>query len=179
MGKKNVLAKENDDKSIKQSRDGKANKVTRKNTFPGWCVCIYVFMLCFSNCPSPPRQFFLLFSTALSVSGQNVCHCLIVLAFPLVFLCTIFPDIFPGRKYPKKNCAVKNNFSEFSFHFPNFLFPDENRDINIHHIDDDIKRQRIHYSGDQIYPNVSIFHQIMNSLEKLIQIFFFNKFSRT
>lgn len=36
-----------------------------------------------------------------------------------------------------------------------FFFLDENRDINIHHIDDDIKRQRIHYSGDQIYPNVS------------------------
>lgn len=32
---------------------------------------------------------------------------------------------------------------------------DENRDINIHHIDDDIKRQRIQYNGDQLYPNVS------------------------
>jgi paired box protein 2 len=32
---------------------------------------------------------------------------------------------------------------------------DENRDINIHHIDEDIKRQRIQYNGDQIYPNVS------------------------
>jgi paired box protein 2 len=34
-------------------------------------------------------------------------------------------------------------------------YADENRDINIHHIDDDIKRQRIQYNGDQIYPNVS------------------------
>jgi hypothetical protein len=35
------------------------------------------------------------------------------------------------------------------------LQTDENRDINIHHIDEDIKRQRIQYNGDQIYPNVS------------------------
>lgn len=33
---------------------------------------------------------------------------------------------------------------------------DENRDINIHHIEhEEIKRQRIQYNGDQIYPNVS------------------------
>lgn len=30
---------------------------------------------------------------------------------------------------------------------------DENRDINIHS-EDDLKRQRIHYSGDQLYSNV-------------------------
>ena len=34
------------------------------------------------------------------------------------------------------------------------IFSDENRDINIH-MEEDIKRQRIHYNGDQIYPNVS------------------------
>jgi hypothetical protein len=38
------------------------------------------------------------------------------------------------------------------------IFPpaDENRDINIHHIEhEEIKRQRIQYNGDQHYPNVS------------------------
>lgn len=36
-----------------------------------------------------------------------------------------------------------------------FLISDENRDINIHP-DTEIKRQRIHYSGDQLYSNVSV-----------------------
>ncbi|XP_063706378.1 paired box protein Pax-5 [Culicoides brevitarsis] len=31
---------------------------------------------------------------------------------------------------------------------------DENRDINIHSAEDDLKRQRIHYSGDQLYSNL-------------------------
>lgn len=38
-----------------------------------------------------------------------------------------------------------------------FFGTDENRDINIHHIEhEEIKRQRIQYNGDQIYPNVSL-----------------------
>lgn len=42
-----------------------------------------------------------------------------------------------------------------AFLLSTIIFADENRDNNIHHIDDDIKRQRIQYNGDQIYPNVS------------------------
>lgn len=38
-----------------------------------------------------------------------------------------------------------------------FLFSDDNRDI---HSDDDLKRQRLHYSGDQLYSNVSIQNMI-------------------
>lgn len=34
------------------------------------------------------------------------------------------------------------------------VLSDENRDINIH-MEEDIKRQRIQYSGEQMYPNVS------------------------
>lgn len=34
------------------------------------------------------------------------------------------------------------------------VLSDENRDINIH-MEEDIKRQRIQYNGEQIYPNVS------------------------
>lgn len=34
------------------------------------------------------------------------------------------------------------------------LFADENRDIN-GHPEDDLKRQRSHYNGDQLYSNVS------------------------
>lgn len=48
---------------------------------------------------------------------------------------------------------------------------DENRDINIHHIDDDIKRQRIQYNGDQIYPNVS--HNLKPDIETGNQVFSF------
>lgn len=33
---------------------------------------------------------------------------------------------------------------------------DENRDMNIHIEHDDIKRQRIQYNSDQLYPNVNI-----------------------
>jgi hypothetical protein len=36
------------------------------------------------------------------------------------------------------------------------VISDENRDINIH-MEEDIKRQRIQYNGEQIYPNVSNF----------------------
>ena len=36
------------------------------------------------------------------------------------------------------------------------VLSDENRDINIH-MEEDIKRQRIQYNGEQIYPNVSGF----------------------
>lgn len=36
-------------------------------------------------------------------------------------------------------------------------FTDENRDMNIHIEHDDIKRQRIQYNSDQLYPNVIIF----------------------
>lgn len=35
-----------------------------------------------------------------------------------------------------------------------FVFTDENRDIN-GHPDDDLKRQRSQYNGDQLYSNVS------------------------
>lgn len=54
--------------------------------------------------------------------------------------------------------GILNIMQLFKIYFAliyDFLLTDENRDINIHHIDDDIKRQRIQYNGDQIYPNVS------------------------
>lgn len=52
-----------------------------------------------------------------------------------------------------------------------YFFSDENRDINIHP-DDDLKRQRIHYSGDQLYSNVS-FIKISNKTNKnLINLLF-------
>lgn len=45
---------------------------------------------------------------------------------------------------------------------------DENRDINIHHIEhEEIKRQRIQYNGDQHYPNVS-FQAILVKISWLI-----------
>lgn len=40
--------------------------------------------------------------------------------------------------------------------FVSIVISDENRDINIH-MEEDIKRQRIQYNGEQIYPNVSNF----------------------
>lgn len=36
-----------------------------------------------------------------------------------------------------------------------FFFIDENRDLN-GHAEDEIKRQRTQYNGDQLYSNVSI-----------------------
>lgn len=47
------------------------------------------------------------------------------------------------------------------------VISDENRDINIH-MEEDIKRQRIQYNGEQIYPNVSNFNssQFSNKYEK-------------
>lgn len=57
----------------------------------------------------------------------------------------------------------QRNDSRVDFSFK-YSFSDENRDINIHHVDDDIKRQRIQYNGDQLYPNVSSFQMLSKLL---------------
>ena len=146
-------------------------------------VCMYIrFMFCYVKSPLHkflslllllfplhylcPVKMFVLFNCFVTTFYSTAFFLLVVLfgVFPLVLF-------YPGSWV--QNCAVQLLcfFSFFFFYTPwNFLicffyfsfwFLDENRDINIHHIDDDIKRQRIHYSGDQIYPNVSSYHMIM------------------
>lgn len=39
-----------------------------------------------------------------------------------------------------------------------FFFLDENRDIN-GHPDEDLKKRRTQYNGDQLYTNVSLLHK--------------------
>lgn len=49
-----------------------------------------------------------------------------------------------------------------------FFVTDENRDFNSHS-EDDVKRQRSHYNGDQIYSNVS---HVQQHVEVLLGISF-------
>lgn len=66
----------------------------------------------------------------------------------------------------KELLMVQVIFRVFKIHYKHFS-TDENRDINIHP-DDDLKRQRIHYSGDQLYSNVSVYMTILINHRKLI-----------
>lgn len=75
-----------------------------------------------------------------------------IVNFRLQFYCC---SVIVHRLFITRECQESSRvYTEFKVGFLNH-FSDENRDINIHS-DDDLKRQRIHYSGDQLYSNVRL-----------------------